>query len=207
MDMILFQSILPCAIASPLPPEPRRDGGTSPFAYFPLRQGQRARQAPDAGSLGRTSVAVMVCPSQFLPCRPRTAEVASLRDGIPTNPHPLDSCPYRGLTTSAVSTRPKNSKISRRSLPVVSLGRFPTQISILCPFPSYETLVCGGRAKQRQRTREMGLEAGKISVTHDRASRLHQAIILSSEQHATAEHCTPLGRRCKFISILCPKYF
>ena len=67
MDMILFPSILPCAIAFPLPPEPCRDGGTSPFAYFPLRQGQRLRQAPDAGSLGWTSVAVMVCPFTFLP--------------------------------------------------------------------------------------------------------------------------------------------
>ena len=31
----------------------------------------------------------------------------------------------------------------------------------------------------------MGLEAGRVSVTNDLASRLHQAIILSSEQHAT----------------------
>jgi len=53
----------------------------------------------------------------------------------------------------------------------------------------------------------MGLEAGNVSVTHDRASRLHQAIILSSEQHATAGHCTTLGRRRQFISILSPEYF
>jgi len=68
MDMILFQSILPCAIASPLPPGLCGDAvGISPFAYFPLRQWQRARQTPDAGSLGRTSVAVIVCPFTFLP--------------------------------------------------------------------------------------------------------------------------------------------
>ena len=29
-----------------------------------------------------------------------------------------------------------------------------------------------------------------LSVTNDLASRLHQAIILSSEQHATDRHCT-----------------
>jgi len=96
---------------------------------------------------------------------------------------------------AAVSTRPNDSKTSRRALPVVSLGRFPTQISILCPFPSYGTPIYGGRAK-RQQTREMGLEAGQASVTHDRASRLHQAIILSSEQHATDRHCTTGRRPC-----------
>jgi len=68
MDMILFQSVLACAIASPLPPEPCRDGvGISPAAYVPLRQWQRERQAPETGSLGRTSVAVMACPFTFLP--------------------------------------------------------------------------------------------------------------------------------------------
>ncbi len=45
----------------------RGGGGYLPVAYFPLRQGQRARQTPDAGSLGRTSEAVMVCPFTFLP--------------------------------------------------------------------------------------------------------------------------------------------
>ena len=45
----------------------------------------------------------------------------------------------------------------------------------------------------------MGLEAGKVSVTHDRASRLHQAIILSSEQHATDRHCTTLHRTSKLF--------
>jgi len=68
MDTILFQSILSCAIASPLPPGLGGDAvGISQFAYAPLRQGQRARQTPDAGSLGRTSVAVMVRPFTFLP--------------------------------------------------------------------------------------------------------------------------------------------
>lgn len=65
--MIFFQSMVACPIASPLPPEPCRDEGISPFAYFPLRHGQRARQAPDAGPLGWTSVAVMVRPFTFLP--------------------------------------------------------------------------------------------------------------------------------------------
>ena len=111
--------------------------------------------------------------------------MASLLTGMPTNPNPLNPSPPRWFTTSAVSTRPNNSKISRRVLLVTSLGRLPTQISIPCPFPSYGTPIYGGRAKQRQQTREMGLEAGQASVTHDRASRLHQAIILSSEQHAT----------------------
>jgi len=46
-----------------------------------------------------------------------------------------------------------------------------------------------------------------LSVTNEFASRLHQAYILSSEQHATDPHCTALGRRRKFISILCPQYF
>jgi hypothetical protein len=37
------------------------------FAYFPFRQWQRVRQAPETGSLGRTSVAVIACPFKFLP--------------------------------------------------------------------------------------------------------------------------------------------
>jgi len=56
--MILFQSILTCVVASPLPPGHCREGGL-PVAYFPLRQGQRVRQVPETGSLGRTSVAVI----------------------------------------------------------------------------------------------------------------------------------------------------
>ena len=124
---------------------------------------------------------------------------------MPTNPNPLDSSPRRGFIMAAVSTRPNDSKTSRRALPVVSLGRFPTQISILCPFPSYGTPIYGGRAKQRQRTREMGLEAGQASVTHDRASRLHQAIILSSEQHATDRYCTTRRHPCHSFFIYCSK--
>jgi hypothetical protein len=65
--MILFQSVLACAIVSPLPPEPCRDGGYLSAAYVPLRPWQRAQQAPETGSLGRTSVAVMACPFTFLP--------------------------------------------------------------------------------------------------------------------------------------------
>ncbi len=42
---------------------------------------------------------------------------------MPTNPNPLDSSPRRGFTTSAVSTRPNDSKTSRRALRVVSLGK------------------------------------------------------------------------------------
>ena len=38
-----------------------------------------------------------------------------------------------------------------------------------------------------------------LSVTNDLASRLHQAIILSSEQHATDRHCTTLRRTSKFF--------
>ena len=87
---------------------------------------------------------------------------------MPTNPNPLDSSPRRCFTTSAVSTRPNDSKTSRRSLPVTSLGRFPTQISILCPFPWHRTLVFGGRAKQRERIRETGLEAGD-AIGHERS--------------------------------------
>jgi len=109
---------------------------------------------------------------------------------MPTNPNPADSSPGRGLVTFAVSTRPKDSKISRRSFPLISLGRFPTQISILRPFPSYATVVFGGRAKQKKRNREMGLEGSRVPVTHNRVSRLHQAIILSSEQHATTQDPT-----------------
>jgi hypothetical protein len=36
------------------------------------------------------------------------------------------------------------------------------------------------------------------SVTNDLASRLHQAIILSSEQHATDRQYIALRRTCKF---------
>lgn len=112
---------------------------------------------------------------------------------MPINPNPLNFSPRRGLTTPAVSTRPNNSKTSRRSLSVTSPGRFPTQISILFPFPWHRTPILGGRAKQRQQTREMGLEAGKASVTHGRPSRLHPAIILSSEQHATDAIVPPVA--------------
>jgi hypothetical protein len=38
-----------------------------------------------------------------------------------------------------------------------------------------------------------------LSVTNDLASRLHQAIILSSEQHATDGHCTTLHRTSKLF--------
>jgi hypothetical protein len=41
-----------------------------------------------------------------------------------------------------------------------------------------------------------------LSATNDLASRLHQAIILSSEQHTTDKQYTTLGRTCKFI-LLC----
>jgi len=53
----------------------------------------------------------------------------------------------------------------------------------------------------------MGLEAGKISVTNDLASRLHQAIILSSEQHATGGHCTTLRRPSKFFLLYLQNIF
>ena len=42
-------------------------GHVSPVGYFPLRQRQRVRQAPETGSLGGTSVAVIACPFKFLP--------------------------------------------------------------------------------------------------------------------------------------------
>ena len=79
---------------------------------------------------------------------------------MPTNPNPPDSSPGRRLATSAVSTRPNDSNTSRRSLPVISLGRFPTQISILCPFHVHRQLVFRGRAKPGERIRETGLKAG-----------------------------------------------
>jgi hypothetical protein len=65
MDMILFQSVLVGAIASPVPPEHGREG--FPVAYFAARQQQRVWQAPETGSLGRTSVAVIACPFKFRP--------------------------------------------------------------------------------------------------------------------------------------------
>ena len=147
-----------------------RSSATSPLpgAYLPVRQWQRVRHAPDAGSLGRTSVAVIARPFRLRPWRPRTARRASLRAGMPTNPNPLDSSPGRCFITSAVSTRPNDSKTSRRSLPVTSVGRLPTQISILCPFPLHRTLVFGGRAKQGERIRETGLEAG-AAIGHERS--------------------------------------
>ena len=77
-------------------------------------------------------------------------------------------------------------------------GHNPGQVShteiYSVPFPSCRIVVLGGHAKQRQWNREMGLERSRIPVAHDRASRLHPAIILSSEQHATnQDHNT---RRC-----------
>jgi len=46
-----------------------------------------------------------------------------------------------------------------------------------------------------------------LSVTHDLASRLHQAIILSSEQHATDQHCTTFRRKSKFFLFLLQNIF
>jgi hypothetical protein len=51
----------------------------------------------------------------------------------------------------------------------------------------------------------MGLEAGQASVTQERASRLHQAIILSSEQHATDRHCTTRRQPCHIFLFIPPK--
>jgi hypothetical protein len=53
----------------------------------------------------------------------------------------------------------------------------------------------------------MGLEAGPAAVTHDRASRLHPAIILSSEQHATDPYCTTRRRPRHIFFFVAPKYF
>lgn len=51
------------------------------------------------------------------------------------------------------------------------------------------------------------LRRAMLSVTNDLASRLHQAIILSSEQHATDRHCTTLRRTSKVFYFFPPKYF
>jgi hypothetical protein len=51
------------------------------------------------------------------------------------------------------------------------------------------------------------LRPALAAVMNDFASRLHQAIILSSEQHATDPQYIPLPRPDQFIYFLPPKYF
>jgi hypothetical protein len=46
-----------------------------------------------------------------------------------------------------------------------------------------------------------------LAVTNNLASRLHQAIILSSEQHATDGHCTTLRRTCKLFLLYIQNIF
>jgi hypothetical protein len=51
------------------------------------------------------------------------------------------------------------------------------------------------------------LRLALLSVTNDPASRLHQAIILSSEQHATNRHFTTFCRTSKFFILLLQNIF
>jgi len=46
-----------------------------------------------------------------------------------------------------------------------------------------------------------------LSVPNDLASRLHQAIILSSEQHAAKGHCTTFCGPSKFIILFLQNIF
>ena len=140
-----------------------------PGAYLPVRQWQRVRHAPDAGSLGRTSVAVIARPFRLRPWRPRTAT-----ESLASGRHARKS-QSPGLLPGRCSHHVRGFHSAKRfkdlaqiAAPSHPLGRLPTQISILCPFPLHRTLVFGGRAKQGERIRETGLEAG-AAIGHERS--------------------------------------
>ena len=81
-----------------------------------------------------------------------------------------------------------------------------TDIHSMPPFICIEHLSLEDVLNRENEFERWVLRLAMLSVTNDLASRLHQAIILSSEQHATDRYYTTLRRTCTVFYIFSPKY-
>ena len=156
------------------------------------------KRDPSAG----VSMAVIASPFRLLPCTPRTAQTASFRAGMPTIPIPGNSR-QDGASHVRRLYSAKRFKDLAKIAPLSyhradCLHRYPFCVPFLC----IKHLSLEDVPNKKNEFGRRVLRPARLSVTNDLASRLHQAIILSSEQHATNRGSTTPCRTCKFI-LLC----
>ncbi len=111
---------------------------------------------------------------------------------------PIHSCLCRGQTIQ----RPRADRCPSHPW-ADSLHRYP----FCAPFPGIEHLSSEGVPNRENGFERRVLRLALLAVTNDLASRLHQAIILSSEQHATDGHCTTLRRTSKLFLLFLQNIF